>query len=227
MTVETPPDAAKPPATGVPPVAEPPVAVPPVAVPPDAGVAAAAAQSVADAAAAAAAASVAGEVKPGDKAPPVEISLVVPKDVAVDPKVLTTLKEKAKVLGLTQAQAQDQLDTYVGFQKDAIARYEASQKNVEQQRLDALKADPEFGGANFDASKLAVEKAIVRFFTPEQAADLNKRLGSDPVLMKGLAKIGKAIAESVTVRPAQGPSPEAKTTDDLHRSLYPSMYKTG
>jgi hypothetical protein len=158
-------------------------------------------------------------------APPAKIEIAVPKDLQIDPKVLEAFKEKAQGVGLTQAQAQGQFDLYVSLQRQATNTMQEQAKAREGQRLEVLRKDPEFGGANFDSNVVAAQKALVRFGTPE----LNKEiaaLGNNPALLKVLARVGKTISEDRTVSPPNAPSIAAQKTElDLIKERYPSMFK--
>lgn len=66
---------------------------------------------------------------------------------------------------------------------------------------ETLKADPDFGGANFEANGGVVRRVMKEFFDPETRAYLVKTgTGNHPGLMKGLLKLGMATGEKPTVR---------------------------
>lgn len=184
--VETPPST--PPATPPAPPATPPVETPPVTPPPAA---------------------------PEGQEPqaPETYTLTLPDKSLLLDDDLGRVKEEAKALGLTNAQAQKYLEHRSQLVADAAARADREEAD--------LRADPVLGGPQFDATVKSVTTAMEWLFA--DANDLKAvrgvfdafGLGNNKTLVKGLARLGKALAEDSAVRLGGPPRPERKDTKDV------------
>lgn len=66
----------------------------------------------------------------------------------------------------------------------------------------AIKADREVGGANYEASFAAANKAVETWGSPDLRAELDKSgLGSHPEFFKFAARAGKALTEAPVLNP--------------------------
>jgi hypothetical protein len=88
----------------------------------------------------------------------------------------------------------------------------------------AALADPEIGGSpeKLAASAVLAKRGFAKLFgdTPEAAAFFEQSaLGSHPMILRGLARVGKEAGEATIV---DGAPPNAKT-DSAEYLLYPSM----
>lgn len=81
-------------------------------------------------------------------------------------------------------------------------------QRLRDQDIATLKADKDFGGANYDATIKASQSSMTQFFG-EDGAKILKASGLDnhPSIVKGLARIRKAIAEDTTAPPTTNPAP--------------------
>lgn len=153
------------------------------------------------------------QAKPADPAEP-EIKL--PDGMQVDQEILGSFKELAKKGPLTP---QGVIDFFLGLGKKAT---EVRDQN-RQAGIDAIKADPEFGGAKYDQTK-ADAISFVSEFGGEEASKEFVALGADtnPGIVKMLARARKAIAEDKLVK--------GKTTtlvddaDAQGRKLFPKSW---
>src|SRR5690606_5468301 len=104
-----------------------------------------------------------------------------------DAEVTAALAEQARAAGLTQEQAAAQAKGLAQF-VSAIEtrRAESAMKAAEA----ALRADPEFGGANYDKTLADAKSAAVSLFG-EQFLQRTP-LGNDPDFIKGLVKLHRA-----------------------------------
>lgn len=121
-----------------------------------------------------------------------EYKVTAPEGVKVDESRLTKFTEWAKGKGLSAQQASDALAFYVDQQKADNAELEQLNDTWGKE----LKADPKFGGANYDANKALAEKALVRFGGKALSDRLQALgIGNLPELVKAFAAVGAAIKE--------------------------------
>ncbi len=194
----------------------------------------AAVQAAADKAAAAAA-SQDGAVKTAEQIaaeaaakPPAEqtYTLALPKDAVLDASAVEKVTTFAKAHTLSPAAAQTALD---------IANAEVAADRTRQEQVHAsafqklatetwpseIKADKEFGGANYDATVEAVKRAADQFFTPAEKQILNSTgWGNHPMLVRAFARIGRAMAEDKIVTGGAGGGGAKKTDAQV---IYPNM----
>lgn len=173
-------------------------------------------------------ASTATEVSP--PAAPAEYHLTMP-DGFTDDAVLQRTVAHAMALGLSESAAQAMLEARVEERRDQMAQYEATVEawkpggsewaKREAEYRAAILADPEFGGSQ-DKLNLAAERAqlvLSTYGNDEVKAFLDETgLGSHPVALKFLAKLGAAMSESSTL-PLGRQSKAPKTAADI---LYPT-----
>lgn len=199
--------------TGQQPPGQAPAQTPPVATPP------AAAAVPATPAVAAVATPPAGQTPK-----PEEFAVSLPPGVNVDPKVLDRFK--AKWLGAPpEKRAQATVDFYVELQNEAIKANEDRTKEYHRANLEKLKADSEFGGANFDANMEIARRPLVKFGSPELVKEMVEAgLMNHPGFAKFLHKIGQGMKEDNTPNPK--PQVEADASEQARlRVRYPTMFK--
>lgn len=115
--------------------------------------------------------------------------VTAPEGLEIDAAALDSFLPVAKTLNLTQEQLQ------------GLVEYQAQQSIEAQKALvegweTSLKADKDFGGANYENNKLTALKAVSAFGSPELVEFFNTTgLGSHPEIVKAFAKIGKTISE--------------------------------
>lgn len=155
-------------------------------------------------------------VDPADKVPEDgKYSLKMPDGVELDGELAEALGPEFKELGLTNGQAQKLVDKYIAIQQQrAASQSEGFAKVVEGWANDAKK-DPEIGGAKWDASVAAAQRAVNRLGTPALKEYLNASGGGNhPELIRFMAKAGAMIAED---NPASGGAGGAgKPVDPAH-----------
>jgi len=162
-----------------------------------------------------------GQTAEADAKPvvPEKYEFTVPEGLTLDPAEVDAFTPLAKELGLTQEAAQKLVD-FMGPRVAAMAR---SVQEADSARIngwyDATTADPEIGGKNLPATVEAAKKALVRFASPEDIAELKASgLVNFRPFVKMLAAIGKASAEGTHISGATSPAPK-----DPARTMYPSM----
>jgi hypothetical protein len=150
--------------------------------------------------------------------------LKVPEGLQVDEKTLTGFKDLAQGLGLKGEGAQKLLDLHASELKRAQEAAGEAKKAQYQQWLDEAKADPEIGGAKWDASLATAQRALVRFGGEKLLKALDEAgVGNHPELIRAFVKAGTAIAEDTTA----GTSSQAVVTDEAAQlqKQYPSMFQ--
>lgn len=146
-----------------------------------------------------------GEGKPEAKAEgaPEKYEFALPDGVALDTAVLDRFDPIFRKLNLTNEQASEFAGAYHELRAaEAKAADEAFVQEAETW-VKQVRDDPEIGGQAFDANAKAAQSAIAAFATPEFRELLNVTgLGNHPEVVRFCMRIGKAIAEDKTVRPA-------------------------
>ena len=149
--------------------------------------------------AAPAAASTTESAKPAAPAAPVvpeKYDLKLPEKSLLDPSVLERTAASAKARGLTNEQAQKELDAVAGevakYHETLLEQHKTTVTEWEQQSRN----DKEIGGAAFAANAELSRRVVEKFATPEFAKILNDSgYGNHPELVRVFARIGRAIGE--------------------------------
>ena len=133
-------------------------------------------------------------------APEAYDDFTLPEGIEINDDDLAEFHEVAKKLNLDQNQAQELVDLQ-------SKRAESMAENFNSQLQDAfnkqqddwlqeLKDDKDFGGDNLDKNVGLAVKVINKFGTPELKATLDSSgMGNNPEVIKMLNSIGKAISE--------------------------------
>ena len=125
--------------------------------------------------------------------PPAPIALTAPEGVEVDAAAIATW---ATEQGLTQAQAEAVLGREVSAKQSAAEALADQVTAAQTEWLEAAKADPEIGGAKFDASAESARRAIAAYGSDALKKALDETgLGNHPELIRVFAKIGAAMRE--------------------------------
>lgn len=157
-----------------------------------------------------------------------DYELKAPEGTQVEAAALKAFATEAKAMGLSAEHAQKLVDYQAKAGAAAQAAHDAaSEANWQKTTKEwdaAIKADPELGGAAFDANRDVATKALARFGTPRLAEYLEKTgLGLHPEFQRLLFKAGKAIAEDSVAGPPGGPPAQSTKEASLQR-LYPTHY---
>jgi hypothetical protein len=144
-----------------------------------------------------------GDTPSGDQT--VEYQLVLPENAVIDDTTLERTAATARELGLSNEHAQ-RLTNFLNEEsaaRDAAflesnrpggAEWTARTTEWAQKAL----ADPEIGGSpeKLQTSVGLAKRALTEFFPPEVGQFLEESgFGSNPALLRGLAKIGRTISE--------------------------------
>jgi hypothetical protein len=157
------------------------------------------------------------------------IDVRLPAGFAPDSEALGAFGEAARDLGLDGAGAQLLVDLHSQAIERVAAEETAAWAAVTSGWREAVKADPEIGGANFDAS-VTLARGVLDRFAPELKAELRDLgLGNHPGLTKLLARIGRALPGAApAARSAPAPHTAAAhqaSEDTKSRAMFPSMYR--
>jgi hypothetical protein len=157
-----------------------------------------------------------GEGKPEGGAPEKYEDFKVPENVELDADDLAVFSEAAKGMGLSQENAQKLVD----FGVKIIQGAEELQNENRNSTLDTwekeIKADEEYGGDKLGETLDRGRRVVREHGTPELHTLIEASgLGSNPHLLRFLAKIDKALGED---RAVDGkPAPEKR---DAAAALY-------
>ena len=109
--------------------------------------------------------------------------------------------DAAKSVGLSQENAQKMFTAMYGEADNYVRR---RTQEFAAQWAEQSKADPEFGGANFNQNMGQIAAAYRQFATPELKQLLDASgLGNHPEVMRLFYRVGKALSQDTGVR-AQG-----------------------
>jgi hypothetical protein len=152
---------------------------------------------------------------------PEKYELKVPDGFSLDQELMGKLEPVLRGADLDNAQAQALLDLSVEQQKKTIDAVQAQRVEVAKGWEKEFRNDPAFGGANFDQSLALVREAINRY-EPGLLKELGEsEWGSNPRLLRLLAKVGKATKEDS----AGNVQSQSRERVDPLRALYPTMAK--
>lgn len=177
----------------------------------------------------------ASEPKPGDPAPkpdaPVAFDpakLTIPEGMKTDDPLF---KSFAEAFGDDKLGPQERGQKLLDIYKDGIKAVQDQGRQLWETTnadwIKAVKADPEIGGAKFDATKTSIAKAIDSL-GPADAVAFRQGLdatgaGNHPAIWKGLAKMAANLTEGghVTGNPA------SKATPDIGSTFFPNSNMKG
>lgn len=145
----------------------------------------------------------------------------LPDGVTLDDTKLADFKEFAKTNNLSQEQAQAAIDKHVqAVQEAAKAPYELWAQ-TQKEWTDAVKADPDIGGAKFQENIGHAARAVDQFGGSALREALNfTGAGNHPAVIKAFVTIGKHLAEGTFVSPNNAATP--KSAEEV---FYPTMTK--
>lgn len=158
------------------------------------------------------------EPKPTDnKSAGVKYELKLPEGSLLDQGRIKSLESLAKENGWTNEQAQ----TVLNRENEVLSSFLEAQKQLavdtEAQWIEELKSDKEIGGAEFGKNVELAHRVLAKY---DSDGSLRKeldrtRLGNHPLLVKFIARIGKAHSEDSLVQASSAPSGDKKRTADI------------
>jgi hypothetical protein len=131
---------------------------------------------------------------------PEKYELKIPEGSDLDADAVERISSFAKEKGLTNDQAQELLNR----EHEAVQGFKSNQMQlIETKKLqwvEQLKTDKELGGENFAKSVEESSRVIKKYFPESFQKELEKTgLGNYPDLVRGFARIGKAMANDTLV----------------------------
>ena len=150
---------------------------------------------------------------------PEKYEFKAPEGMTLDPQAIAEFEPIARDLNLSNEQAQKLVELHTKRMQDsAQLQTQVAAKQIEAW-IGEIKADKEIGGTNFDSSVRHAQAAAKKFGSPEFLAALDATgMGSHPELVRGFARIGKAMAEDTFVAPGK-----ESTTIDPAKKMFPTM----
>jgi hypothetical protein len=166
----------------------------------------------------------------------------LPDGSPLDPAIVERTAAIARELGLSNEAGQKLLDKVVAETVATMAARSAAvnaawepEKGAEWKKQnaawqEAALKDPEVGGspAKLAQSVEFAQRALKQFFPPETADFLKAYggLGSNPAVLKGLAKIGRAMGEGGVVLGQTGVTNDGKSKEERRaEKLFPNTNK--
>lgn len=147
-------------------------------------------------------------------------ALTMPDGVELDADLADALGPEFKDLGLTNAQAQKLVDKYIETQQARAGKQGEAFAQTVQGWADTAKADKEIGGAKWDTTVAASQRAVKTLGTPELREYLNASGGGNhPELIRFMAKVGAMISED---DPAAGGAAGQGKPAEAAYTLFPS-----
>ena len=128
----------------------------------------------------------------------------------IDADALSAATPLMREFGVPDEKAQDFISKAAPIIQSMVERQLAAgteaqteaRTQMEKGWVEQMRADPEYGGANFDKSVTLAAKAMDKFFPAEFRQLLDEsRLGQHPAMLRGLANMGKMIADDDVVVP--------------------------
>lgn len=146
--------------------------------------------------------------------------LVMPEGVELDKELLGALTPAFKDLFLTKEQAQLLTDKFIEHQRSAAAKTAQGWAETVAGWADTARADPEIGGAKWDATVAASIRAVEKLGSPELKSYLQASGGGNhPELIRIFAKVGAMIRED---DPIGGGAEGAGKPANAAHLLYPN-----
>lgn len=151
--------------------------------------------------------------------------LKMPEGVEVDQAMLDQFAPTFKELGLTTKQAQALADKFIEAQAKQGEAQAQNWAKLTGEWVDQAKADPEIGGAKWDATVKNASGVVKRFGNDAFRDYLNASgAGNHPEMIRFMAKVGAMIGED---RPAISENPGKKIAQDTAAILYPDDQPKG
>ena len=149
-----------------------------------------------------------------------EYELTMPEGVELDAELMAELGPQFAEMGLSTGQAQSLADKFIAAQTARGAKQQEAWQATLAGWVDTAKADPEMGGAKWDATAEIASNVVTRFGTPALKEYLNASGGvNHPEMIRFMAKVGAMIGEDNL---AISETPGAKVKADTASILYPN-----
>lgn len=137
-----------------------------------------------------------GKGDEGGDVDPASYDLTAPEGYDVDPEVESEFREFAA----SNKFSKETVGALRGFQVKMIEKQAEQHTAMVADWGNQVKADKEIGGANLAVSTAAARAAMQEFFPPDARAILEQTgLGNHPAIVKGMARVGRAMGEHKTI----------------------------
>jgi hypothetical protein len=156
-----------------------------------------------------------------------DIAIKLPDGAKADAKFLDAFTGKAKVLGFSQDQAQGMAEFLMDAQQQGIKALEDGLKAQVAKEAEALRADKDFGGSNYDKTVKARDIAFERFSNKEVAEKWRKDgviSVTDPEFVKMCARFSALTSEDTVGDKGAKPGASVRTREDELRQQFPNSY---
>ena len=134
---------------------------------------------------------------------PEKYDLKPPEGLTFAPEALAAFEKEARALKMSQEDAQEYLNARfesIKTEREASEKAQADAfKATNEGWINELKADPDFGGANFEKSQSRIN-AVRERYGNDATKDLFDQIGNHPGLCKMLAKIGADMEQDHFVK---------------------------
>lgn len=153
-------------------------------------------------------------------------ALKLPEGMPADQPAFVDFKNAAFDLGVEPEKAQKLIDTVAPKMKEALEGPYNLWADTQVKWVAEIKADPELGGAKFDANIANAAIALDKFGTPEEGRKLRAALaftgaGNCPEIFRWMTRVGAMFKEGGPVVAQAAPAKGFNAAD-----LYPTMKPT-
>lgn len=147
---------------------------------------------------------------------PETYELTLPEGIESADDIVASVSEYAKENGLTQEQAQAQLNREITAEQSFLDAHVEQIKAINEQWLEEAAKHPEYGGEKWETTKARLDKMMGTYFNEKARELFNKSgLGNNPDLIEGFHKIGLLDAED-TFEMGQKPKKEQSRAEVMY-----------
>lgn len=152
------------------------------------------------------------------KVVPEKYDLKLPDGAILDASYIEKISDLAKAKGFSNEEAQERLNETNKFVSSFVEGQKALAATVnDKQWYDELKNDREIGGDKFTESGQLAYNAAVEIFGEEFPAKIAEmKLNHNPMLFRGLVKLGKLMANDKTVTGGKLPKAEKSMAERIY-----------
>jgi hypothetical protein len=152
------------------------------------------------------------EVKVPDK-----YDLKIPEGSLLKPEEVDKISAYAKAKGLSNEQAQEELNKKSDAVKEYHSALETVHGNSVKEWADKSATDKEFGGENFGKNAELAKRALEKFGSPELKEILNKTgYGNHPELVRFMYRVGKAMGDDSFVSGSKIPGAQKSIAEKFY-----------
>lgn len=173
------------------------------------------------------------EAKAVEAAKPIEYKdFTLPEGVKLDDKLFSEIKSDFAKARLTQDQAQSFIDKHVAAVKASVDSNIAAFTKIQTDWRAEVMADPQIGGANFEAKTIPSIAKAIKTFCPDEASEKGFRevvsltgIGNNPHYVRFMARLGASVMEGQPLAGVPAGSKVSKDFDSMAARLFPDQSK--